>query len=131
MILNTKYRLYHSDQDGCRHERGSKLFCFRPQYPYRPLGLIIFSPGEAILLSVLIGMQQQLVQPIQADILGPKEFTIGQLELLEKSSRMQEILNSRGVPRLDLVTAGPSTYLTVELSEPVEIVCFWGLEQNI
>ena len=129
-VPKVRYRLYHSNQPGFEHGKGCRRFSFYPQSAFRPMGVIIFGANDAILHSVVVGTQEQLIASIPADMMGPKGLTIEQLEMLVRSSSMQSALSSRGIPSLALPTADIGMRFGIEVSEPVDIVVFWGIEAD-
>ena len=131
MIIKVKYRLYHTAQEGYKHDKEATRFVFCPQYPFRPFGLIIFEPGSSLVQRVIVGNQDQLVAPIAAEHLSSEDLTIELLEQLSKESSMESILASLGIVKMTMPTVNPGTYLTVELTSPVGIVAFWGIEQDV
>jgi hypothetical protein len=130
MIIKTKYRVYHSRQYNQPKGVGITRFIFRPERPFKPLGLIIFGPGNALVDRLIIGNCDQLVVPTPANVFTPRGFTIEELELLCTSSTMSAVLEERGIFTMAMFTVNIGTHLNIDLTEPVDTVLFWGIEQD-
>lgn len=127
-MTNFKYRVYHSQQ--YNWPKNERRFVLGPEHPFKPLGLIIFGAGNAIVNRLIVGNNDQLVKPVPAKMFSPQGFTIEDLEKLAQGPSMQATLAMKGIfsTRMSVVNIG--THITIELSEPVDTILYWGVEQE-
>ncbi len=123
-----RYIVYHSQQKGFQHPRDAKFFSFSPSRPFRPLGLIIFGGNDGLVRSVKVGNNEQILEVGPASSFSPGKITLQELESWQYPIDLQYELSSRGIPRIEFETVNIGTLLTVQLSKPVQIVAFWGIE---
>ena len=123
------YALYHTMRPGFEHQREARKISFVPQGLFRPGGLVIFGGGSSNILSIKIGVEEQLAVPAApAFMFSPNGFILKDMEKWCVEGTLEHELSLRHMVRIALTTMEPRKGVVLELSEPVECVCFWGIE---